>query len=220
MMSTAEGLSNQGALRSGRGSQDRFKQKLARLGHPLFRHRLAIGLGVTAAAAPFVRPTRATRPSEVCLKAGGLCLVLTGLGVRAWAAGFAGRHTRSATVQGSKLATGGPYARVRNPIYLGSVMLGVGMVLLIGDRRLLVPCGLTFLGLYSGLIPAEEEFLSRQFPEEYGAYCRHVPRLRPRLTAWAGAVKAPYDWGAGCGEWRLSLILALIWGAFRVAAAN
>jgi protein-S-isoprenylcysteine O-methyltransferase Ste14 len=220
MMNTAEWLSNQGVLRSGRGARDRLKQRLARLGHPLFRHRLAIGLGVTAAAAPFVRPTRAATPAEARLKAGGLCLVLSGMGIRAWAAGFAGRHTRSATVEGSKLATGGPYAHVRNPIYLGSVMLGVGMVLLIGDRRLFVPCALTFLGLYSGLIPAEEEFLGRQFPDEYRAYCRHVPRLLPRLTAWAGAVKAPFDWQAGCGEWRLSLILALIWGAFRVAMAD
>ena len=37
---------------------------------------------MTAVAAPFVRPTIAKRPSELCLKAAGLCLVLTGLGVR------------------------------------------------------------------------------------------------------------------------------------------
>lgn len=220
MTTTAEELSNQGTLRSGRGTPHRLKQRLARIGRLLFRHRLAIGLGVTAVAAPFVRPTRATKPSEVRLKAGGLCLVLTGLGVRAWAAGSAGRHTRSAKVEGSKLATGGPYAHVRNPIYLGSIILGIGMVLLIGDRRLLAPCALTFLGLYSGLIPAEEDFLSQQFPDEYGAYCRHVPRLIPRLTAWADAVKTSLDWRAACGEWRLSLILALIWGAFQVVAAG
>jgi hypothetical protein len=49
----------------------------------------------------------------------------------------------------------------------------------IGDRRLLAPCTLTFLALYSGLIPAEEEFLSQKFRDEYRAYCRHVPRLLP-----------------------------------------
>jgi hypothetical protein len=98
---------------------------------------------------------------------------------------------------------------------LGSIILGVGMVLLIGDRRLLAPCALTFLALYSGLIPAEEEFLSQKFRGEYGAYCRHVPRLLPRLTPWAGAVKTPFDWRAACGEWQLSLILAVIWGVFR-----
>jgi protein-S-isoprenylcysteine O-methyltransferase Ste14 len=65
------------------------------------------------------------------------------------------------------------------------------MVFLIGDRRLFVPCALTFLVLYFGLIPAEEEFLSQKFRDEYEAYRRQVPRLLPRLKAWAqaGAVK-------------------------------
>ena len=83
--------------------------------------------------------------------------------MRAWAAGFAGRHTRSSEIEGNKLAMAGPYAHVRNPIYLGSVILGFGMVLLIGDHRLLVPSSLTFLVLYFGLIPAEEEFPSQKF---------------------------------------------------------
>lgn len=197
-----------------------LKRTLARIGRSLFTHRLEIGLGVTAIAIPFVRPTIATKPSELCLKAVGLCLVLTGLGVRVWAAAFAGPHTRSSKIEGSKLATAGPYAHVRNPIYLGSVILGFGMVLLMGDRRFLVPCALTFLALYFGLIPAEEEFLSQKFQDEYWAYCQHVPRLFPRLTGWPGAVKTPFDWRAACGEWRLILILAVIWGVFRVIAVR
>jgi protein-S-isoprenylcysteine O-methyltransferase Ste14 len=187
----------------------------------MFSQRLEIGLGVTAVAVPFVRPTIATEPFALGLKAAGLCLVLTGLGVRVLAAGFAGRHTRSSKIEGSKLATAGPYAHVRNPIYLGSVVLGFGMVLLIGDRRLLVPCALTFLGLYFGLIPAEEEFLGQKFQQEYETYRRHVPRLLPRLKAWASTdvVKTRFDRRAAYGEWRLSLILAVILGLFRVIAA-
>ena len=218
MMNTADDLSKKDGSRPEPRTGDLLKRMLARVGRSLFTHRLEIGLGVTAVAAPFVRPTIATKPSELCLKAGGLCLVLTGLGVRMWAAAFAGRHTRSSKIEGSKLATAGPYAHVRNPIYLGSVILGFGMVLLIGDRRLLMPCALTFLALYFGLIPAEEEFLSQNFQDEYRAYCRHVPRLLPRLTAWPEAVKTSFDWRAACGEWRLSLILAVIWGVFRALA--
>jgi protein-S-isoprenylcysteine O-methyltransferase Ste14 len=197
---------------------DRLNRGLAWIGRSLFAHRLEIGLGVTAVAAPFVKPTLAATPSEVSLKAGGALLVLTGLGIRVWAAGFAGRHTRSDNIEGARLATAGPYRHVRNPIYFGSVLLGFGMVLLIGDRRLLVPCALTFLALYFGLIPAEEEFLSAKFPNEYAAYCRNVPRFLPRLTPWPGAVKTPFDGRAASGEWRLSLILAAIWGLFRLVA--
>jgi len=200
---------------------DRLKRRLARIGRSIFGLRLEIGLGVTAVVAPFVRPTIARKPSEWCLKAVGLCLVLTGLSVRAWAAGFAGRHTRSSKIEGSKLATAGPYAHVRNPIYLGSVILGFGMVLLIGDRRLWTLCALTFLALYFGLIPAEEEFLSQKFQGEYEAYRRHVPRLLPRLSAWVapGVAKTGFDQRAAYGEYRLGLILALILGVFRTIAA-
>jgi protein-S-isoprenylcysteine O-methyltransferase Ste14 len=195
-----------------------LKPWLVRAGRLLFTHRLEVGLGVTAVVAPFVRPTIAAKPLEICLKAVGLGMVLTGLGVRMCAAGFAGRHTRSSNIEGGQLATAGPYAYVRNPIYFGSIILGFGMVLLIGDRRLLVPCVLTFLALYLGLIPAEEEFLSQKFQREYEEYRRHVPRLLPRYTAWSGAVKTRFDWQAVGGEWRLSLILALIWGGFRSLA--
>jgi protein-S-isoprenylcysteine O-methyltransferase Ste14 len=196
-----------------------LKQRLARIGRPLFSRRLEIGLGVVAVTVPFIRPTIATTPSELRLKAGGLCLVLAGLVVRVWAAGFAGRHTRSSKIEGSQLATAGPYAHVRNPIYLGSVILGIGMVILSGDRRLLFPCALTFLALYFGMIPAEEEFLSQKFQDQYEVYCRNVPRLIPRITGWPGAAKTQFDWGAGCGEWQLSLILAGIWGLIRIRAA-
>jgi len=218
MTNTANELSKKEDSRPESRSGDRFKRGLARIGRSLFAHRLEIGLGVTAVAAPFVRPTVATTPFEVRLKVGGLCLVLTGLGVRVWAAAFAGRHTRSSKIEGSKLATAGPYAHVRNPIYVGSVSLGFGMVILIGDRRLLAPCALTFLALYFGLIPAEEEFLSEKFQDEYAAYCRKVPRLLPRLAPLPGADKRPFDWRAASGEWRLILILAAIWGLFRTVA--
>jgi protein-S-isoprenylcysteine O-methyltransferase Ste14 len=219
-MYTLDECSKNGGARPEPTIGDRLKQRLVRVGRPLFTHRLEIGLGVAAVVAPFVRPTIATRPADVRLKAGGLCMVLTGLIVRAWAAGFAGRHTRSSEIEGNKLATAGPYAHVRNPIYFGSVILGFGMVLLIGDRRLLVPCALTFLALYFGLIPAEEEFLSQKFQHEYEMYCRHVPRLVPRLRPWAdaGAGKS-FDLRAASGEWRLGLILATIWGVFRTVAA-
>ena len=221
MMNTVDEFAKKVGSRSQSRNSDRLKRTLVCIGRLLFTHRLEIGLGVTAVAAPFVRPTIATKPSEVFLKAAGLCLVLAGLGVRVWAAGFAGRHTRSSKIEGNKLATAGPYAHLRNPIYFGSVILGFGMVLLIGDRRLFVPCALTFLVLYFGLIPAEEEFLSQKFRDEYEAYCRQVPRLLPRLKAWAqaGAVKTPFDWRAAYGERRLSMILVLIWGVFRTVAA-
>jgi protein-S-isoprenylcysteine O-methyltransferase Ste14 len=211
-------LSKEDGSRVAPRTGDRLNRALARAGRLLFTHRLEIGLGVTAAVAPFVKPTVAKTPTQRSLKAGGLLLLLIGLGLRVWASSFAGRHTRSQKIEGDKLAAAGPYAYVRNPIYLGSVVLGSGMVLLIGDRRLVIPCALTFLALYFGLIPAEEEFLAKKFPDEYTTYCRNVSRLIPRLTPWSGAAKKPFDWQAASGEWRLVLILAGILAVFRTVA--
>jgi protein-S-isoprenylcysteine O-methyltransferase Ste14 len=211
-------LSKEDGSRVAPRTGDRLNRGLARAGRLLFTHRLEIGLGVTAVIAPFVKPTLAKTPAQRSLKAGGFFLVLIGLALRVWASLFAGRHTRSRQIEGDKLAAEGPYGYVRNPIYLGSVVLGSGMVLLIGDRRLVIPSALTFLALYFGLIPAEEEFLTKKFPEEYAAYCRNVSRLIPRLTPWSGAAKKPFDWRAASGEWRLVLILAGILALFRTVA--
>jgi protein-S-isoprenylcysteine O-methyltransferase Ste14 len=211
-------LSQEDGSRVAPRTGDRLNRALAGVGRLLFTHRLEIGLGVTAAVAPFVQPTVARTPTQRSLKAGGFLLVLIGLALRVWASSSAGRHTRSQKIEGDKLAVAGPYGYVRNPIYLGSVVLGSGMVLLIGDRRLVIPSALTFLALYFGLIPAEEEFLATKFPEEYAAYCRNVPRLIPRLTPWSGAAKKKFDWRAASGEWRLVLILAGILALFRTIA--
>jgi protein-S-isoprenylcysteine O-methyltransferase Ste14 len=211
-------LSKEDGSRVAPRTGDRLNRALARAGRLLFTHRLEIGLGVTAVAVPFVKPTVAKTPAQQLLKAGGFFLVLIGFGLRVWASSFAGRHTRSQKIEGDKLAAAGPYGYVRNPIYLGSVVLGSGMVLLIGDRRLVIPSALTFLALYFGMIPAEEEFLTTKFPGEYAEYCRNVPRLVPRLRPWSGVARKPFDWQAASGEWRLVLILAGILALFRIVA--
>jgi hypothetical protein len=65
MTNAADEFSKRDRLQLEPGAADLFKQNLARVGRSLFTHRLEIGLGVTAVAAPFVRPTIATKPSEL-----------------------------------------------------------------------------------------------------------------------------------------------------------
>ena len=77
---------------------------------------------------------------------------------------------------------------------------------------------LTFLALYVGLIPAEEELFSQKFKDQYETAdtshaCFHETQGRGHV------VKTPFDWRAACGEWRFSLILAVILGVFRTIAA-
>ena len=147
-----------------------------------------------------------------------LGLIVLGLALRTWAGGCAGEHTREATIEAPRLVTGGPFAYVRNPIYLASVVLGLGMVLLIGDPMLLAPYIAVFVFLYGAIVPAEEEFLRNKFGAAYEHYSAHVPRAWPRWTPWAGAEPARFDPRALLGELRLGLVLAGIYALLQFAA--
>lgn len=195
-----------------------FAVHFARLGERFFPLRLVIGLCAVVAAGFIIRPGVLFASHEVLGQTVSVLLVLAGVGLRAWAAASAGRHTRTASIEAPRLATGGPYAHVRNPIYLGSIILGLGMVGLLGDPRMLVLYGVTFFVLYLGIIPAEERFLRASFGEAYGRYFASVPRLLPRLSAWRGAVQQPLDWLAARSELFLLALLAVIYGGLRIAA--
>ena len=187
-----------------------LQQSLIPVGKVVFANRLLLGLFVVAIAAFFVRPTYPGSAKEDVVKGISVILVIAGVILRAWAAGCAGNHTRTSNIEAGKLATNGPYAFVRNPIYLGSIVLGVGMVGIIGDWRLSPLCVGTFAALYFVIIPAEEEFLQREHPLEYKVYCRNVRRLLPRFTPWAGADRAPFAWQPALREWQTVIILVSI----------
>jgi protein-S-isoprenylcysteine O-methyltransferase Ste14 len=188
------------------------------LRHRIFGLRLWIGLTVVAFAALTVEPRSIFGGYERAGIAAAIALIVLGLGLRAWAGGCAGTHTRRATIEAPRLVTGGPFAYVRNPIYFASVILGLGMVVLIGDPWLFAPYVGVFALLYGAIVPAEEKFLREKFGVEYARYCAHVPRALPRLSAWKDAVPAPFNPRAALGEARLALILAGIYGLFHAAA--
>lgn len=112
------------------------------------------------------------RPGWTSLIAGGV-IVLAGLGLRAAASG----HVR----KDSELTTTGPYAYTRNPLYLGSIVMGVGFA--VAARSWWVVAGLAalFVLVYMPVIRAEERFLRNQFPG-YDGYARRVPRFGIHLS--------------------------------------
>ena len=177
-----------------------------------------VGLAVVAFAALVVRPRAIFGEYQTAGTAGSIALILLGLALRAWAGGCAGGHTRTATIEAPRLVTGGPFALVRNPIYLASVILGLGMVALIGDPWLLALYVGVFVFLYGAIVPAEESFLRGKFGAQYERYCAHVPRALPRLRPWKDAEPPGFDPRALIGEARLGLVLAGIYALLRAAA--
>jgi protein-S-isoprenylcysteine O-methyltransferase Ste14 len=107
----------------------------------------------------------------------GAILVLPGLLIRALASG----HVR----KNESLATSGPYAYTRNPLYLGSLVMGLGFCVAARSWWLGVALVVMFFAIYLPVIRGEEAFLRRTFPE-FEEYARLVPRMLPRLTADSG----------------------------------
>jgi protein-S-isoprenylcysteine O-methyltransferase Ste14 len=186
------------------------KQTSSGFGKHIFSYRTMVGLSAAVLGSVFVHPGQAFGRYTFAARCCSVMLVLLGLALRAWGAASAGRHTRTAEIEADSLATGGPYAYLRNPIYLGSMILGLGFVGFLGDPWMLLLYGLTFAVLYITIIPAEEEFLRQKFPEEYASYSAAVPRLIPRLRPWLGARQRPLDWFAASGELRVALMLVAI----------
>ena len=100
----------------------------------------------------------------------GTVIALLGIFIRAVASG----HVEKNRV----LATSGPYAYVRNPLYLGSIIIGIGFAVAAQDLWIFVAIILLFVVVYMPVIRSEEAFLRGQF-QEYDAYARRVPSLLP-----------------------------------------
>lgn len=113
-----------------------------------------------------------------------LALSVTVLAFRMWSAGFIGSTARARETHADVLVTGGPYAYIRNPMYLTALLLG----LLFGVMSGLWYSALIWLAayafVYSQVIPYEEEFLREKFGQEYEEYCRRVTRLIPALKRY------------------------------------
>ena len=119
----------------------------------------------------------------------GVILVVTGELLRLNGVRYAGGETRTLKVGASALCSSGPFAYLRNPLYLGNMIIYAGMVLIAGGEFvwILLPVTLTFFFLEYGLIISlEEETLRKKFNEEYGEYLSMVPRLIPRVSPWKG----------------------------------
>ena len=108
----------------------------------------------------------------------GATLIVPGLLIRALASG----HVR----KNEALATSGPYAYTRNPLYLGSLLIGIGFAAAARSWWVGAVLVAMFFAIYLPVIRDEEAFLRQKFPE-FEDYAQQVPRMFPRLMPRAGA---------------------------------
>jgi protein-S-isoprenylcysteine O-methyltransferase Ste14 len=114
----------------------------------------------------------------------GSAIAIPGLLIR----GLASGHVK----KNEQLASSGPYAYTRNPLYLGSLILTLGFSFAARNWWILGGALLIFVVVYLPVIHSEEAFLRKTFPE-FDNYASHVPRIVPRLTAF-GNKPGAFSW--------------------------
>jgi len=155
--------------------------------------RVAAGYAIGALAVALARPT----PRSIAV---GLAVATAGELVRLWASGHIEKTER--------LATGGPYAHTRNPLYVGSALLAVGFAVAAHSVPVIAAVILYFAAFYPAVIAEESRFLRQKFGEPYEAWAQHVPGFLPRLTP-GGPRSSRFEWNRvrRNREWRTALAL-------------
>ena len=163
----------------------------ARLGGWLFAKRTALPLPIVVAL--LALPTQQLPDYLILL---GLAIATCGELLRMWAVRQIGVISRTRSDRLGPLITSGPFGYVRNPLYLGNIMLWAGFTLAFRIVWLL-PLVLLFLGLtYHAIVQWEERLLIERRGEEYRRYMASVPRWLPRLSPMRGArIEPEFSWG-------------------------
>ncbi len=140
----------------------------------------------------------------------GLLIALIGEGFRFWGVSYAGSETRRTNeVGGSYLVISGPFAHLRNPLYLGNILIytGIGIMSMALFPFLQIVAFLFFYFQYRVIIIGEEEYLHKTYGKQFEEFKQNVPRLIPRITPYkAENVKQPpLDLKAGLRSERRTL---------------
>ena len=115
----------------------------------------------------------------------GITLIVSGEIIRLRSVSFAGGETRTMNVGASSICKSGPYSIVRNPLYIGNMMIYVGFAFVAGSVYVVTISSITFVYFfiqYSLIISLEEEALEEKFGDEYITYKKLVPSILPKIN--------------------------------------
>ncbi|HTZ54274.1 MAG TPA: isoprenylcysteine carboxylmethyltransferase family protein [Candidatus Acidoferrum sp.] len=123
----------------------------------------------------------------------GLPVAFAGELIRCWAVGYSGVTTRGDHVEAPHLVTAGPYAYVRNPLYVGNFITALGFaVAFTGKNSAGAKVGLVggslaaMAAVYATIVPHEEAFLRSEFGRVFDEYCERVPPVIPQTEPAPG----------------------------------
>ena len=183
----------------------------------LFRYRSYTPIPFLFAMVLFAVPTSTT---VLC----GFALTMLGESLRYWGVAYAGSLTRvTGSVGAPEVVVAGPFAYLRNPLYVGNVLLycGIGVMANALSPWLVLIALVYFTFQYTVIVSLEEEFLEKEFGEDYLEFKKNVPRFLPRLSAYRAPSQEHQkpDWPEGLRSERRTLqavsivvvLLLLLW---------
>jgi protein-S-isoprenylcysteine O-methyltransferase Ste14 len=154
----------------------------------------------------------------------GFVISLIGELIRFWGVSWAGSETRTTGgVGGTFLVISGPFAYVRNPLYVGNILLylGLGIMSFALFPYLQIVAIIFFLVQYYFIVSEEEKYLLEKFKDDYKDYCKNVPAFIPRFFPYKNPsiVQPPYNPKAGIRSEKrslqafigISLLLVILW---------
>jgi len=163
----------------------------------------------------------------------GALLVAVAALLRTWGTSYLQAEVmRDSRVHTEKLLADGPYRYVRNPLYLGNILMAIGIGLM-ASRTGFVILSLGMTVFVIRLLLREETDLLRDQGEPYRRYCAAVPRLSPSLTPRVPSAGTVAHWTQGFRAelmyWLLALAMAVFaitlnikffWAIFALAVAT
>jgi protein-S-isoprenylcysteine O-methyltransferase Ste14 len=200
--------------------------RAASIGQALFRWRgwlpspvIALLLFVTARSAS--SPGLGGEAVDGALKVLGVALALSGEALRFFTLGLVpeGTSGQGYALEAKALNVRGPYAHVRNPLYLGNLGICAGLLLVANNAWAYAIGFAFFFGEYFFIIRAEESFLRQKYGHRYEQYASSVRRWVPRLNPLhPGRLRARFDWARAVKKehnpfaaWATAMLVLLGW---------
>jgi len=136
---------------------------------------------------PFIVIMLIYENSNIWSLIGGFIIVIIGESIRLWGVSWAGSETRTTDKPGgSYLVISGPFAHLRNPLYLGNILIyaAIGIMSFAIFPYLQIFALAFFFVQYYFIIKSEEKFLIKEYGDQYKEYSASVRRFIPRISSY------------------------------------
>ena len=127
----------------------------------------------------------------------GMIVALSGEILRILVIGYAyiKRGGENKRVYAEDLVQGGFFAIARNPLYLGNILILIGIAIIINSMLFYIVGIPLFIYFYFSIVIAEENFLRKKFGSEYENYCKRVNRFLPDFKKLKEAIRdITFNW--------------------------